>query len=254
MTNNIDAFSNSLESYRNYTEMPWGKLFYSTVLSQIEQHLSGQKYVLDIGCGFGLTALSLAQKGFKVMAVEPNKELLNMAKEKALDSGVAIEFRNLNMTQLDSFECTVDFLICHNVLEYVDNPEKAIRDLADKTKNKGYLSLITHNPLANVLKKAIVDKSPAKALTYIGKKSDYSAVIGAETSLYTNDDIQKWLNNAGFKVVNRYGVHNLYGYIDNEFKFDPDWNKQMTELEMQVSSISPYRDIAVFTHTIAQLT
>lgn len=253
MPNKIDAFSTSLESYLNYTEMPWGKIFYVTVLNQIEQYLDDEKSVLDIGCGFGVTALSLAKKGCKVTALEPNKELLAVAKEKALDNSVAIEFKNLNMSQLDSFESNADFLICHNVLEYVDDPEKAISDLASKTNQSGYLSLITHNPMANVLKKAIVDKSPKKALTYIGENSDYSSVIGAEISLYSNEAIQKWLNNAGFEVVNRYGVHNLYGYIDNEFKFDADWNKQMTELEMQVSSISPYRDIAIFTHTIAQL-
>ncbi|MED1203235.1 class I SAM-dependent methyltransferase [Heyndrickxia acidicola] len=255
MTTSINVFSESVSQYLKYTEMPWGKLFYSTALAQMENYLKveNNSSVLDIGCGFGLTGISLAKKGCNVLGIEPNQDLLTVAKEKALKERVNVELRNLNITQLNSVDYKADFLICHNVLEYVENPEKAISDFADKTKDKGYISIITHNPHANVLKKAIVDKSPTKALSYIGNKTDYSSVIGADISLFSKEDIEEWLNKAGFKVVNRFGIHNLYGYIDNEFKFDAEWNKQAAELEMQVCNLSPYRDIAVFTHTIAQL-
>jgi S-adenosylmethionine-dependent methyltransferase len=251
----INAFSDSVSQYLKYTEMPWGKLFYSTALAQIENYLKeeNRSNILDIGCGFGVTSLSLAKKGCKVLGIEPNKDLLNMAKEKALSEDVEIEYINLNIEQVDSVDFKADFVLCHNVLEYVNNPDKAIRDLSGKIKDNGYLSIITHNPFANVLKKAIVDKSPIKAISYIDRKTDYSSVIGADINLYSFEDIEKWLKKAGLQVVNRYGIHNLYGYIDNEFKFDTEWDKQVTELEMQVCNLSPYRDIALFNHFIAQL-
>jgi 2-polyprenyl-3-methyl-5-hydroxy-6-metoxy-1,4-benzoquinol methylase len=236
--------------------MPWGKLFYSSALAQIEKYLKeeNKSSVLDVGCGFGLTSLSLAKKGCKVLGIEPNKDLLNIANEKAISESVKIEFINHNIEQVDSVDFKADFVLCHNVLEYVKNPEKAISDLVGKIKDKGYLSIIAHNPFANVLKKAIVDKSPTVAISYLGRKTDYSSVIGADINLYSFEDIEEWLRKAGLKVVNRYGIHNLYGYIDNEFKFEDDWDTQAAELEMQVCNLSPFRDIAVFTHIIAQLT
>ncbi|MGE7217539.1 class I SAM-dependent methyltransferase [Priestia koreensis] len=253
MRSNIEHFSKRVEQYLSYTEQPWGKLFYTSTLAQIEPFLASDDYVVDVGCGFGITIRSLADKGWRVLGLEPNNDLLSAAKQKAFESNGIIEFKQAAIEDLHPLAFSADFLLCHNVLEYLDDPEKGIWTLAQNITRQGYLSLITHNPLANVMKKAIVEKSPSAALSFVDRKTDYSSVIGADISLFSQDDLNKWLTKAGFQVIERYGIHNLYSYIDNEHKFDDEWNQKMTELEMKVCSVSPYRDIAVFSHTIARL-
>ncbi len=61
------------------------KLYFSKVHKQFVRFLSKDtnSEILDIGCGSGRDALSLARRGYKVTAVEPSEKMLNLAKEKS---------------------------------------------------------------------------------------------------------------------------------------------------------------------------
>jgi len=54
--------------------------------------LSG-KTVLEIGCGTGTNAIELARRGFKVTAIDPVPQAIEAAREKAAQSGIAVDFR-----------------------------------------------------------------------------------------------------------------------------------------------------------------
>lgn len=59
---------------------------------------AGARTVLDVGCGTGGDALSLAQKGFLVTAMDYSQVALARARAKATAVGVAVEFRQGDMT------------------------------------------------------------------------------------------------------------------------------------------------------------
>ncbi|WP_342564836.1 hypothetical protein NST84_06700 [Paenibacillus sp. FSL R7-0345] len=55
------------------------------------------------------------------------------------------------------------------------------------SRRGGYLSLIAHNPAAEVMKKAILNKDPDSALAAIGNSQEYSGLIQTDyTVILTN--------------------------------------------------------------------
>jgi S-adenosylmethionine-dependent methyltransferase len=103
------------------------------------------------------------------------------------------------------------------------------------------------------LKKAIINKDPEGALISIENDKEYSGIIQTEITTYEFEQIVKWLSESGYEILERYGIHNVYGYVaDNDIKHDDDWHNKMIKLELQLGHISPYREIAIFTHIVAR--
>ncbi|XEC97302.1 class I SAM-dependent methyltransferase [Paenibacillus tarimensis] len=249
-----EAFSNSINQYLNYTEMPWGKLFYLTAWSQIENYIrENNQTILDIGCGFGISSIEFARRGNKVKGIDPTLEMIEIAKKQASEMKVDIEF------SVTDFQGTVDLLeqynwvFCHNILEYLENPEEFIKSISKIQHQGHFLSLIAHNPAAKVMKKAIINKDPEGALDSVNNYQEYSGIIQTNITTYSLDHLGVMLEESGYEIQGRYGIHNIYGYIsDNEIKHDINWHNKTVKLELELGEKSPYRDIAVFTHIIAR--
>lgn len=252
MPSKAEAFSRSIDHYLNYTRMPWGRLFYQSAWNQISDYLQPQKQsVLDIGCGFGISSLEFCRRGCKVTGIDPTAEMVRIAQESADREGLAASFVTGEFLTAQ-LEGHYDWVFCHNVLEYVENPADFLKAISLKQNNEGMLSLIAHNPIAKVMKKAIVSKEPKAALAGISNMKEFSSVIQTDITVYPAVQLEEWLAECGYKVRGTYGIHNLYGYIaDNEIKMDESWDHHMVELELELGRLHPYKDIAVFSHLIA---
>jgi len=90
-------------------------------------------------------------------------------------------------------------------------------------------------------------------LKSLGNHLEFSGVIQTDITVYTIEQLQEMLGKSGYEIQERYGIHNIYGYIaDNEIKQDTEWHKKVSKLEIELDRISPYKDIAIFTHIIAK--
>lgn len=255
MLSTAEAFAKSRDSYLNYIHMPWGRLFYQTAWRQIDNHFTSEKKqsILDIGCGFGITSHEFSKKGYTVTGIDPTPEMIAIAQENAFKEGLNITYTTGTLGDAHMLAERYDWIFCHNVLEYLDHPQEMIQAISNQQSVNGRLSLIAHNPVAKVMKKAIINKDPEGALDSIGNTQEYSGIIQTDITIYTKDQLVEWLEECGYKVRYSYGIHNLYGYIaDNDIKMDKQWNEQMIELELKLGSESPYKDIAIFTHLIAE--
>jgi 2-polyprenyl-6-hydroxyphenyl methylase / 3-demethylubiquinone-9 3-methyltransferase len=101
---------------------------------------------LDVGCGGGLLAESLARAQAKVMAVDLAPSMVETARLHALDSGLKIDYR------VDSAEMLVtahagkfDVLTCMEMLEHVPDPAATVEVFAKLVKPGGDLFLSTIN-------------------------------------------------------------------------------------------------------------
>ncbi|WP_163853184.1 methyltransferase domain-containing protein [Paenibacillus elgii] len=254
MASKIAAFSQTIQSYLTYTKMPWGQLFYATAWHQIDRFLeeAGQS-ILDIGCGFGITGSEYARKGNQVTGIDLTPEMIEIAKQSASDHRTSIDYRVSTLQEELALPGRYDWIFCHNVLEYVEEPEELLKQLGSKQNERGYLSLIAHNPVGKVMKKAVILKDPEEALHGLESDQEYSSVIQTEITTYPHERLQQWLQEAGYEILDRCGIHNIYGYIaDNEIKQQEEWHRRAVKLELELGRLSPYRDIAVFTHLIAR--
>ena len=128
MSSITEAFSKSLNQYLNFTEMPWGKLFYSTSWNQIDDYLQEQNQtILDIGCGFGITSLEFARRGNKVKGIDPTYAMIEVARKQKGEEILDVDFVVTDFQKVASSLGKFNWIFCHNILEYVEEPGQPSR-------------------------------------------------------------------------------------------------------------------------------
>lgn len=98
------------------------------------------KKILDFGSGEGITANHFAEKN-DVTAIEPSEEMLFNAWKDYEYTQIVGDVNALSAFNDETF----DIIICHNVLEYIDDKEAVVKALARVLKKDGILSLAKHN-------------------------------------------------------------------------------------------------------------
>ena len=132
------------------TELPaWERLFKRIVWKQIGE-IEGKR-ILDFGSGEGITANYFAEKN-EVIAIEPSQEMLTNAWKDYQYTQIMGDVKTLSAFA----DKTFDIIICHNVLEYVDNKEEVIKVLTRVLKQDGILSIVKHNRPGRVMQMAVL--------------------------------------------------------------------------------------------------
>lgn len=103
--------------------------------------------VLDIGCGAGLMSLALAQRGFRVHAIDSVEAMVEQARRHAMESGIA---NLLTVTIGDVYapgfeDETFDLVVALGVIPWLERPELAIQEMARVTRPGGYVILTADN-------------------------------------------------------------------------------------------------------------
>jgi 2-polyprenyl-6-hydroxyphenyl methylase / 3-demethylubiquinone-9 3-methyltransferase len=102
--------------------------------------------VLDVGCGGGLLAESLARAGASVTAIDLAPSMIDTARLHALDSGLQIDYRVDSAESLAHAHAgTFDVVTCMEMLEHVPDAQATVAVLASLAKPGGHLFLSTIN-------------------------------------------------------------------------------------------------------------
>ncbi len=112
------------------------------------------KAVLDVGCGGGILAESMAQRGAQVTGIDLADAPLKVAQLHLLESGGQVEYRNVAAEDL-ARERPHDFdvVTCMELLEHVPDPASTVRACAALVKPGGHVffSTINRNPKSYLL-------------------------------------------------------------------------------------------------------
>jgi len=116
----------------------------------IDEHspVAGKRLV-DIGCGGGILAEAMAQRGATVTGIDMGEAPLAVAKLHQLESGVDVDYRRSTAEQLAAEEGeTYDIVCCLEMLEHVPDPGAVVAACAALAKPGGalYFSTINRNP------------------------------------------------------------------------------------------------------------
>ncbi len=104
------------------------------------------KQVLDVGCGGGILAESMARKGAIVSGIDLAEESLEVAKLHSLETGVSVNYANISAEdKAHSDAKQFDVVTCMEMLEHVPDPAAIVAACADLVKDDGHVFFSTLN-------------------------------------------------------------------------------------------------------------
>ena len=107
------------------------------------------KRVLDVGCGGGILAESMAARGARVTGIDMGKEPLQVARLHALESVIELSYRQLTVEALaDELPGSFDVVTCMEMLEHVPDPASVVAACARLVRPGGQLFFSTINRTA----------------------------------------------------------------------------------------------------------
>lgn len=99
--------------------------------------------VLDVGCGTGNFSIKLAQKGCKVVGIDISDEMMDIARNKAKELKLDIEFYNMDVYDLKFEAGSFDAAFSMAAFEFIDKPEAALDEMMRVVKENGQVFIGT---------------------------------------------------------------------------------------------------------------
>ncbi|WP_255573619.1 bifunctional 2-polyprenyl-6-hydroxyphenol methylase/3-demethylubiquinol 3-O-methyltransferase UbiG [Deefgea tanakiae] len=121
----------------------------------IEQYagINGLKF-LDVGCGGGILAEGLAERGATVTGIDLAEKSLKVAKLHLFESGLAVDYQKIPVEELAEQQPeTYDVVTCMEMLEHVPSPASIVAACARLVKPGGWVffSTLNRNPKSYLL-------------------------------------------------------------------------------------------------------
>jgi 2-polyprenyl-6-hydroxyphenyl methylase/3-demethylubiquinone-9 3-methyltransferase len=107
------------------------------------------KQVLDVGCGGGILAESMATRGALVTGIDLSDKALSVARLHLLETGQKVDYRKVSAEELAAaMPGSFDVVTCLEMLEHVPDPASTVRACAQLVRPGGmvFFSTINRNP------------------------------------------------------------------------------------------------------------
>jgi S-adenosylmethionine-dependent methyltransferase len=205
--------------------------------------------VIDVGGGTGGFAVRVAELGHRVTVVDPSPDALAILGRRADESGVA-DLVTARQGDMDSLADLVpagsaDVVLCHGVLEIVDDPVEALSALAGTLRPGGVLSLLVNQRHAAVVARAMAGHfQQARALL------EDPAAAGSRR--FTVEEISEVLTRTGFEVTAMHAVRVFVDLVPSSLvDLEPGADSSLVELEKAVADRPEYLPLGTQLHVLA---
>ena len=171
-----------------------------------------EKKVLDVGCGGGILAEALAQRGAKMTGIDMGDAPLGVAKLHQLESGLSIDYQKSTAEDFaKNHENAFDIVTCLEMLEHVPDPSSVVNACAKMVKPGGtvFFSTINRNPKAFLF--AILGAEYLLRMLPRGTH-EYGKFIRPS-------ELANWSREAGLQVNQMTGL--LYNPLTKNYKLSP---------------------------------
>jgi S-adenosylmethionine-dependent methyltransferase len=253
-------FRNGAQDYAAYLETPEGRLRADLAFANLLDFLplAGKTpmYVLDVGCGTGTAAVRLAPVGFHVTQLDSSEAMLDIARRKAEEAGVAnrVTLLHGDATQLPNLfgATSFDVILCHNVIEYVDDPACVLRGMATLLRDRSaILSILVRNQAGEVLKAAIQKGDLSAAEHNLTADWGFESLFEGEVRLFTPSGLRGMLNAESLEMIAERGVRVLADYLPPRISRRSEY-EQILALERKLGYRPQYAAVARYTQCVAR--
>ena len=183
-------------------------------LAYIKKHSTvSNKRIVDIGCGGGILAESMAIDGGLVLGIDKSQAALNAARHHAENNQVNLEYQNSTAEALSEQKPhQFDTVTCLEMLEHVPEPAHVIQACANLVKPGGKVFFSTLNRNLKSFLFAIVGAEYVLNLLPRGTH-EYAKFIKPS-------ELNRWAQDASLNLVDLTGIH--YNPITQGFSLKPN--------------------------------
>jgi S-adenosylmethionine-dependent methyltransferase len=235
------------------TAVVWEVL--SAVLAEADR-AGGGLDVLDAGGGTGGFAVPLAAAGHRVTVVDPSPDSLAALQRRAAEAGAADRVVALqgDLADLGGVvrDGSADVVLCHSVLEVVDEPSAALAAVAAALRPGGRLSLLVANRDAAVLARALAGR-PDEAAHVLTDPVGRWGPGDAAARRWTPADLAALVAGSGLSVEQLHGVRVVADLVPSAaLDAEPGAAAALLSLERALSDREPFRGLATQLHVLAR--
>jgi len=214
----------------------------------------GGRDVLDVGGGTGGFAVPLAAQGHRVTVVDPSPDALASLQRRAGEAGVtvtAVQGDAAGLLDVVAAQ-SADLVLCHGVLEHVDEVGPALAAIAGVLRPGGVLSLLVAQRSAAVVARAVAGRfaEARRALT------DPDGRWGSGDPLprrFTEGELRDALAGVGLEVAEVHGVRVLADLVPGALvDTEPGAADELLELERLLADRPDLRAVATQLHLLAR--
>ena len=248
----------SADKYAAYLSTAEGRLRLDLAFDNLQDFLPGAApslRALDIGCGTGAIAVRLARLGVHVTVLDASLAMLDFAKRAAQEAGVIerLALKHGDTEQLANlFDAgSFDVILCHNILEYVDDPCTVLRSAARALRGpSSIVSVLVRNQAGEVLKAAIKEGDLAATARTLTAEWGHESLYGGKVRLFTAESVQAMLAAASLAVTAERGVRVMSDYLPARVSRDHDYGR-ILKLERELGRRPEFAAVARYTHCLA---
>ncbi len=177
-------------------------------VSDVVGGLFGKK-TLDVGCGGGILAESMAHAGANVTGIDMADEALMVARLHALETGITVDYvQSTAEAFAEQYPGTFELVTCMEMLEHVPSPASVVQACADLAASGATLVFSTLNKTAKSYLMAIVAAEHVLGLVPKGTH-DFNKFIRPS-------QLMRWIEDAGLVVTDATGLH--YNPLTESFR------------------------------------
>jgi S-adenosylmethionine-dependent methyltransferase len=256
-----ERFQNGAQAYAAYLEMPEGRMRADLVFANLQDFLpplqaNKHLFALDVGCGTGAAAVRLAELGFHVTQLDSSQAMLDIARRKADEAGVTnrVTVVHGDVAQMMKLfvAASFDVVLCHNVLEYVDDPASVLCGAARLLRDtSAILSVVVRNQAGEVFKAAIQAGELAAAEANLTAELGYESLYGGKVRIFTSAVLRAMFNAASLALIAERGVRVVADYLPPRISRDSEYAR-ILQLERKLGCRPEYAAVARYTHCLAR--
>lgn len=211
--------------------------------------------VLDVGGGTGGFAVPLAQLGHVVTVLEPSPDALAALDRRVAESGVgdrvrAVQGDTANIASLAPAG-HFDVVLCHGVLEHVDDPAESVAAVAAALRPGGLVSMLAANRNAIVLSRAVAGHIAEARHAF----EDPAGRWGGRDPLprrFSPDALADLLRASGLAIVSTHGVRVFADLVPGGVvEGEPQTIDALVALESAVAEHPAFLSLATQLHVLA---
>jgi len=212
--------------------------------------------VLDTGGGSGNFAVPVARLGHRVTVVDPSPNALFALERRAAEAGVADRVKGVQGDAHGLFDVVerggYDAVLCHGVLEYVEDPAEGVRTVVAALRPEGVLSLLAAGLGGAVLARALAGHF-TEARQALADPNGRWGAADPVPHRFTAEQLTAFVEGAGLDVGAVHGVRVFADLVPGVLvDTEPGALDALLKLEAAAAELPAYHSVATQLHVLGE--